>query len=96
MKSGTFFSSGWYKEVDFNGLILQAGYKINPYFAVEVRNGIVGDGNTEVSHPQRGIRNLDTGFDGWRHKVKQMYPLAKADELIDVEIQSVSWCINCI
>ena len=71
-------TSGRNGDVDYKGFMLQAGYKFNPYIAVEARYWDVGDEKIVTTHPTRGDRELDSKFDGWGVYLKPMYPVTGA------------------
>jgi len=59
---------------DFSEVMLQAGYKINPYFALEGRYWI-GSSET-IDYEYLGAYN--TSFDAWGIYAKPMYPVTDA------------------
>ena len=63
-------------EIDFNALMLQAGYEYNPYLAVEFRYWLsVADGDYSLTSgyiPPVGSYNK---FDAWGFYLKPMYPV---------------------
>ena len=65
-------------EVDHKGFMLQAGYKFNPYIAVEGRYWNAGDEKVITTHPVRGDREIPMQFDGWGVYLKPMYPVTEA------------------
>jgi len=74
----TTISNGVNGEVDYNGFMLQAGYKFNPYIAVEVRYWDGGDEQLDMTHPTNGINTVHSEFDAWGVYLKPMYPVTEA------------------
>jgi len=77
----TTISSGVNGKADYDGFMLQAGYKFNPYIAVEARYWDGGDKHFDMTHPLYGITNVHSNFDAWGVYLKPMYPVT---EVIDV------------
>ena len=71
-------TNGINEDVDYKGFMLQAGYKFNPYIAVEARYWDVGDEKVVMHHPTAGGIEQDATFDGWGVYLKPMYPVAEA------------------
>ncbi|BAF71847.1 porin family protein [Sulfurovum sp. NBC37-1] len=71
-------SNGRYGDVDYHGYMLQAGYKFNPYIAVEARYWDTKDDKITTTHPTGGTRTLDAQFDAWGVYLKPMYPVTEA------------------
>ena len=82
IKNKTTITSGVNGEVDFDGFMLQAGYKINPYIAVEARYWDAGDEKLKmthpVGHPDPDDHTVDSQFDAWGVYLKPMYPVTEA------------------
>lgn len=81
IENKTTVTNGVSGEVDFNGFMLQAGYKFNPYVAVEARYWDAGDERLSMSHPIEHPDTVDTQFDAWGIYVKPMYPVTEAFDL---------------
>ena len=77
----TTINNGVNGEIDFNGFMLQAGYKFNPYIAVEGRYWDTGDEKLSMSSPIGHPDTVDTQFDGWGIYVKPMYPVTDSFDL---------------
>ncbi len=73
----TTITNGRHGEVDFDGVMLQAGYKFNPYVAVEARYWNMGDEEIDMEHPTKDTKHFDTEFDGWGIYLKPMYPVTQ-------------------
>ncbi len=78
----TTISNGVNGEVDYDGFMLQAGYKFNPYIAVEARYWDGGDERLNMSHPvghpDGDDHSVPSEFDAWGIYVKPMYPVTEA------------------
>ncbi len=78
----TTISNGVNGEVDYDGFMLQAGYKFNPYIAVEARYWDGGDKRLNMSHPvghpDGDDHSVPSEFDAWGIYVKPMYPVTEA------------------
>jgi len=81
----TTISNGVNGEVDYNGFMLQAGYKFNPYIAIEARYWDGGDEQLHMSHPaghpDPDDHTVDTQFDAWGIYIKPMYPVTEAFDI---------------
>lgn len=78
----TTISNGVHGDVDYSGFMLQAGYKFNPYIAVEARYWDGGDEQLHMSHPAGHPDGDDhavpSEFDAWGIYLKPMYPVTEA------------------
>ncbi len=78
----TTISNGVNGDVDYSGFMLQAGYKFNPYIAVEARYWDGGDERLHMSHPvghpDGDDHSVPSEFDAWGIYVKPMYPVTEA------------------
>ncbi len=81
IENETTITNGVNGEVEFKGFMLQAGYKINPYIAVEGRYWDAGDEKLSMSNPIDHPDTVDTQFDAWGIYVKPMYPVTEAFDL---------------
>ncbi len=85
IENETTITNGVNGEVEFQGFMLQAGYKFNPYIAVEARYWDAGDERMDMSHPvghpDGGDHTIDTQFDAWGVYIKPMYPVTEAFDL---------------
>ena len=77
-------NNNWDVELDYDAIMLQAGYKINNFVAVEARYwGALGDGDVTLSN-DHGLsiedeNRLDTNdITAWGIYVKPMYPVTEA------------------
>ncbi len=81
----TTISNGVHGDVEFDGFMLQAGYRFNPYIAVEARYWDAGDEKLDMSHPvghpDGDDHTVDTQFDAWGIYVKPMYPVTQSFDL---------------
>lgn len=68
-------TSGRYGEVDYDGYMLQTGYKFNPYLAVEARYWDTWDEEITTTHPIRATATLPAQMDAWGIYLKPMYPI---------------------
>ena len=71
-------TNGINEDVDYKGFMLQAGYKFNPYIAVEARYWNAGDEKVVMHHPTAGSIEQDAIFDGWGVYLKPMYPVTES------------------
>jgi len=74
-------TSGRNGDVDYQGFMLQAGYKFNPYLAVEGRYWNAGDEKMMMNHPTRGNGEINSEFDAWGIYLKPMYPVGNAIDI---------------
>jgi len=78
----TTISNGVNGVVDYNGFMLQAGYKFNPYIAIEARYWDGGDEQLHMSHPvghpDGDDHSVASEFDAWGVYLKPMYPVTEA------------------
>jgi len=78
----TTISNGVNGEADYDGFMLQAGYKFNPYIAVEARYWNVGDERLNMSHPvghpDGDDHSVESAFDAWGVYLKPIYPITEA------------------
>ncbi len=78
----TTISNGVNGEVDYDGFMLQAGYKFNSYIAIEARYWDAGDERLNMSHPighpDPDDHIVDTQFDAWGIYLKPIYPVTEA------------------
>ena len=85
IENETTITNGVNGKVEFQGFSLQAGYKFNPYIAVEARYWDAGDEKLNMSHPaghpDGDDHTVDTQFDAWGIYVKPMYPVTEAFDL---------------
>lgn len=81
VENETTITNGVNGEVDFSGFMLQAGYKFNPYIAVEGRYWDAGDEKLSMSNPISHPVPVDTQFDGWGIYAKPMYPVTDLFDL---------------
>ena len=77
----TTITNGVSGEVDFSGFMLQAGYKFNPYIAIEGRYWDAGDEKLSMSSPIGHPDTVDTQFDAWGIYAKPMYPVTDSFDL---------------
>ena len=85
VENKTTITNGVNGDVEFQGFMLQAGYRFNPYIAVEARYWDAGDERMDMSHPvghpDGDDHTIDTQFDAWGVYIKPMYPVTEAFDL---------------
>ena len=64
-------------DIDYNSLMFQAGYQINPYIAAEFRYWFsVGSGDYSANSMYPLASNAYDSFDAWGIYLKPMYPVS--------------------
>ena len=68
-------------DTDHNAGMLQAGYKVNPYFAVEARYWFASSEDDMWTDTDGETGNSSVDYDAWGIYVKPMYPVTDAFDI---------------